>query len=48
MGVGRGEGESYPPWILKCPAKKVVFFVLRSKIQISPHMVPLEKFWKIP
>ena len=48
MGVGRG-GALGPPWILKLPAKKVVFSISRVKNQISPLLAPPGKnFGKIP
>ena len=49
MGVGRGAGEPWPPWILKSLAKKVVFSSSSRKNQISPLLAPLGKnFGKIP
>ena len=42
------EGGPCSPWILKSFAKKIIFFVLNGKKQISPLLPPLEKFWKNP
>ena len=43
MGVGRGAGGPWPPWILKLLAKKVVFSLSRGRNQISPRLAPPER-----
>ena len=45
--MGVSEGGSRDPWILKIPAKKILFLISSGKKQISPLLPPpFEKFWK--
>jgi len=48
MGVGRGQGRPWPPWILKFSAKRVVFLVLSGKKQISQLLTPPGKILENP
>jgi len=43
MGVRRGGRGALSPWILTFSAKKVVFFVLSGKNQISSLLPPSGK-----
>jgi len=47
MGVGRGRGGAWPPWILKFLEKKFVFLVLSGKKQISLLLAPPGKILEI-
>ena len=46
MGIGRGQEDLGPTWILTILAKKIVFLVSSGKKQPSPLLTPLENFWK--
>jgi len=60
MGIGRGQGGPWTPWILNILAKKVVFVVSNKKTQILPLLasprkiyfatfsIPKKNFGKIP